>query len=69
MLSDGYLVGTDADLQDAMLSGAQLSRGDLAGANITDADFSGANLIDAEMATVIVGNNFTGCRSVPGRTS
>jgi uncharacterized protein YjbI with pentapeptide repeats len=59
-LTDGYLVGPGADLNDAALSGADLSSADLAdsylgganltGASLANADLSGANLDETNLA-------------------
>jgi uncharacterized protein YjbI with pentapeptide repeats len=50
-LVGGYLIGPDADLYLANLTGLDLSNADLAGANLYAATLSYANLTDADMSS------------------
>jgi uncharacterized protein YjbI with pentapeptide repeats len=47
MLASGYLIGPEANLSDADLSGVNLTNSDLSFANLTGANLSAANLTDA----------------------
>ena len=49
VLTDGYLIGPQANLTGANLTGANLTGGDLFKANLTGATFSGANLTGATL--------------------
>ena len=49
-LVGGYLIGPDADLYLANLTGLDLSNADLAGANLYAATLSYANLTDADLS-------------------
>ena len=49
-VTDGYLVGPDADLAGANLSGVRLYAADLSGADLSDADLAAVDLSLAELA-------------------
>jgi uncharacterized protein YjbI with pentapeptide repeats len=51
-LTDGHLIGPDADLEGAQLEGADLVGADLEGAALEGADLGGANLEGASLAGV-----------------
>ncbi len=48
---NGYLVGPNADLASARLSGLSLTDGDLGGANLSGADLSGASLPSVDLTS------------------
>ena len=49
-LTNGYLIGPDANLADTDLAGANLSSADLTGANLADADLAGQDLSGADFS-------------------
>ena len=65
-LVDGYLIGPDAELRGANLTGVDLAGADLhmtdfTGSNLTDADLAGANLSNAGLGqTTLTGANLSG---------